>query len=73
MVSIFINLIVTKLPPEVSWSFLQYKDSFGIGWVKFWGGSSNIYYYFKEYNEGSSEWKKVMVIFHYFLLIKSVL
>lgn len=57
---------IQQLPKEVAWSFLQYKDSLGIGWKKFYGGSAQSLYYYKEYAEGSAEWKKVSAIFRGF-------
>lgn len=62
--SFFLTFLVKSLPSDIAWSFLQYKDSLGVGWKKFYGGSSNSFYYYKDYDQDSKEWKKVLNIFN---------
>jgi hypothetical protein len=66
------NYLVQQLPKEIGWSFLQYKDSLGYGWKKFYGGSAASYYYYKDYPKGSKEWKKVHVC-HIIIIIRIIL
>lgn len=54
---------IQNLPPQVAWSYLQYKDSLGFGWKKYFGGSANCLYYYKDYSMESAEWNKVEKLF----------
>jgi len=56
---------MSSLPGGVSWSFLNYNFSFGIGWQH--NGSSESSYYSKTYSEGSKDYTKAHKLFDDFL------